>query len=260
MRSAGNILKGRRKNRSRRRRKRRRRQRQRQMPEKLIPPRQKKRRRRKKIWPLSSVRRILKTAAVSREAVRHSARRVLDSREPARRREPARLSRELVRHREPIPPENARLVRRDRLRDFARPEKAEHREKADRQETVRCVQRDRYRTHARQARGDQQEKPGPKRSVRSVRKGRRRVYARQEKDVRRGKGVLQEKADRQETVRHVLRAPLVLTDPRAAALLVKEGRAVRTEEIEAGAIRDRAYQGRAETGEIPAGKMWELLS
>ena len=67
-------------------------------------------------------------------------------------------------------------------------------------------------------------------------------------------------ADRQETVRHVLRAPLVLTDPRAAALLVKEGRAVRTEEIEAGAIRDRAYQGRAETGEIPAGKMWELLS
>ena len=196
MRSAGNILKGRRKNRSRRRRKRRRRQRQRQMPEKLIPPRQKKRRRRKKIWPLSSVRRILKTAAVSREAVRHSARRVLDSREPARRREPARLSRELVRHREPIPPENARLVRRDRLRDFARPEKAEHREKADRQETVRCV----------------------------------------------------------------LRAPLVLTDPRAAALLVKEGRAVRTEEIEAGAIRDRAYQGRAETGEIPAGKMWELLS
>lgn len=42
--------------------------------------------------------------------------------------------------------------------------------------------------------------------------------------------------------------------------MVKEDRVVRTEEIEAGAIRDRAAQGRAETGEITAGKMWELLS
>ena len=77
---------------------------------------------------------------------------------------------------------------------------------------------------------------------------------------RRRETVRQEKAGRRETVRCVLTARHALTDLREVVLSAKEDRDARTEAKEADAIRDRADQDRAETGEIPAGKIWELRS
>lgn len=267
MKSAGNILEARRKRPKNRSRRKRRKQQRSQLRERLKLPRQKTRRRRKKIWPSSFVLRTLRTAAASREAVLHSARRAQDSREHIRHRGHAphrglardsrehtrhmglvRDSREHVRYRQPIPLENVRRARRDRRREST------HQEKADWQETIRCVLRDRYKAHARQAREDHQGKADRQGNVRRVQRDRPRVHVLQEK------GVLQGKDGQQETARHVLSAMYVLTGLRAVALLVKEGRDVRTEENEAGAIRERVVQEPVETGEIPAGKIWELLS
>ncbi len=83
---------------------------------------QRRRRRRRKIWRLSSVLRIPETAAVSREAVQHSALHVRDSRGLVRHREDVRDSRAPARHRE-----------------RARQGKHVRREREDRQETVLSV-------------------------------------------------------------------------------------------------------------------------
>ena len=199
------------------------------------------RRRRKRIWRLSSVLRILRTAAASRAAALHSARPVRDSRERARHRQHVRDSRDPARRRVPV-----------------------------RQESVRCARRDRHRVSARQVRGVRQEKADQPESVRRVLKDRRRVPARQEKAGRqetarhaqrdRHRDAPQEKADRRETVQCVLTVRHALTDLREDVLSAKEDRDARTEVKEADAIRDLADQDRAETGEIPAGTIWPLQS
>lgn len=116
--------------------------------EKLSPLRQRIQRPRRRIWRLSSVRKIPRTAAASRETVRHSARHVPDSRERVRLREHAPHNREHARYREPVPPETVRRVPR---REHAR------QEREDQRETVRCVLRDLHREHARQEREDRRE-------------------------------------------------------------------------------------------------------
>ncbi len=219
---------------------------------------------------MSSVRRILRTAAASRAAARHSARPVRDSRGRARHREHVRDSREPARRREPARQENVRYALRDRCRVPARQARDVRQEKTDRQESVRCARRDRHRVSARQVRGVLQEKADQPESVRRVLKDRRRVPARQEKSGRqetarhaqrdRHRDAPQEKADRRETVQCVLTVRYALTDLREDVLSAKEDRDARTEVKEADAIRDRAVQDRAETGEIPAGKIWELRS
>lgn len=255
--------------------------------ERLSLLRQKTRRQRKRTWRLSSARRIPGTAAASREAVRHSARHVPDSRVPVRYRERAQHrghapdNRGLVRYREPALQES---VRRARRREPARWEKHVRQGKADRLQIVRYVLRDRHREHVRQEKADRhrehvrQEKAGRRRvHVRQEKADRRRVHVRQGKDARQERADQQEtarrglrdrhreharqgKADRRETVRHALTARYVPTDPREAVLSAKEDRGVRTEEKEADAIRDQAVQDRAETGEIPAGTIWALPS
>ena len=108
--------------------------------------------------------------------------------------------------------------------------------------------RDRCRVPARQARDVRQEKTDRQETVRHAARDRRRETVRQEK------------AGRRETVRCVLTVRHALTDFREVVLSAKEDRDARTEAKEADAIRDRADQDRAETGEIPAGKIWELRS
>ncbi len=124
-------------------------------------------------------------------------------------------------------------------------------EKADRQESVRRVLKDRRRVPARQARDVRQEKAGRQETA-------RQETARHAARDRRRATVRQEKAGRRETVRCVLIVRHALTDLREDVLSAKEGRGARTEVKEADAIIDRADQDRAETGEIPAGKIWEL--
>lgn len=205
------------------------------------------RRRRKKIWRLSSVLRILRTAAASRAAARHSARPVRDSRERARHRQHVRDSREPARRRVPVRQESVRCAPRDRHREPARQARAVRQEKADQPGSARCARRDRHRVSARQVRGVRQEKAGRQETARHVQRDRHRDAP-------------QEKADRRETVQCVLTVRHALTDLREDVLSAKEDRDARTEVKEADAIRDLADQDRAETGEIPAGTIWPLQS